>query len=247
MQSINFGSGSMWATRTDVADSTPLPFGIMQEGSIDFSFSNKPLYGQYQYAQAVGRGTGKVSGKVKYARIFGRQLNDLLFGTSTATGFLQIAQNEAGVVPASTPWQITVANSETFDTDLGVFYATGQAFQKVASSPTIGEYSVNSDGEYTFSTTDAGKAVLISYSYTSTGTAPQQKTTIANPLLGVQPTFQIMFTTQYNGALTTIKMLQCISNKFSFQTKLEDWTIPELDFDCFCDASNNLMTYSTPE
>jgi len=247
MSDFIFGSGSMWATRTDVAASTPLPFGILQEGSIDISFSNKPLYGQYQFPVAVGRGTAKVSGKAKFARIFGRQLNDILFGTTTAVGLLSIANNEVGVVP-TTPFQVTVANAATFADDLGVFYsATGLPLTKVAATPAAGQYSVSAGGVYTFNTADTTKTVLISYSYTSTGTLSQQKTTVSNPLLGVQPTFQLMFNAGINGSVNTIKMLACVSNKFSLQTKLEDWMIPEIDFDCFCDASNNLMTYSTSE
>jgi hypothetical protein len=247
MSDFSFGSGSMWATRTDVANSTPIPFGILQEGSIDITYANKPLYGQYQFPVAVGRGTAKVTGKAKFARIFGRQLNDILFGQSTVVGLLSIAQNEVGTIP-TTPFQVTVANSATFDTDLGVFYsATGLPLQKVASAPAAGQYSVSGAGVYTFNTADSTKVVLISYSYTGTGAAPNQKVTVANPLLGVQPSFQLMFNTTYNGSVNVIKMLACVSNKFSLQTKLEDFTIPEIDFDCFCDASNNLMTYSTSE
>jgi len=247
MSDFIFGSGSMWATRTDIANSTPLPFGILQEGSIDITFSNKPLYGQYQFPVAVGRGTAKVTGKAKFARIFGRQLNDILFGTNTSTGLLSIANNEAGSIP-TTPFQITVANAVGFDADLGVFYAlTGKPLQKVASAPATGQYSVSAGGVYTFASADTGLGVLISYSYTTTGTTPNQKVTVANPLLGVQPTFQLMFNAGINGSVNTIKMLACVSSKFSLQTKLEDWTIPEIDFDCFCDASNNLMTYSTSE
>jgi len=249
MSAFIFGSGSMWAQRTDVANATPLPFGIMQEGSIDFTFSNKPLFGQFQFPVAVGRGTAKVTGKCKSARIFGRQLNDILFGTTTSTGLLSIANGEVGTIPA-TPYQVTVANSTTFTDDMGVLYASGanagQPLVKVASSPITGQYSVAA-GVYTFAAADTTLGVSISYAYTSTGSGNNQKTTVGNPLLGVQPTFQLWFQGQFNGKAMVIKMLQCTSSKFSLATKLEDWTIPEFDFDCFCDASNNLLTYSTPE
>src|SRR5208283_697884 len=56
--------------------------------------------------------------------------------------------------------------SPNFDANLGVAYASsGLQLTPVASSPAAGQYSVAS-GVYTFSSADAGKAVLITYSYT---------------------------------------------------------------------------------
>jgi hypothetical protein len=37
-----------------------------------------------------------------------------------------------------------------------------------------------------------------------------------------------------------IKLNRAISSKLTFATKLEDFTIPEFDFDAFADGSNNI-------
>ena len=78
------------------------------------------------------------------------------------------AYNEAGALPSSSPYTYTTANAANFDGDLGVVYAaSGLALIKVASAPAVGQYSVSA-GVYTFSSGDAGKALLVSYSYTQT-------------------------------------------------------------------------------
>ena len=43
---FGFGSGVMFAVRQDVANSTPVRFGAMQEVNIDFSGDTKMLYSQ---------------------------------------------------------------------------------------------------------------------------------------------------------------------------------------------------------
>jgi hypothetical protein len=49
--------------------------------------------------------------------------------------------------------------------DVGVTYANGTALTKVASSPAVGQYSVQAGGVYTFNVSDVGQALLISYGY----------------------------------------------------------------------------------
>jgi hypothetical protein len=73
---------------------------------------------------------------------------------------------EAQNVPAASPWQIAVdALYGAWGSDLGVGYvSSGAALAAVATSPTIGEYSVAA-GLYTFASGDSGAAVSISYGY----------------------------------------------------------------------------------
>ena len=52
MTAFNFGVGSLWAARTDIANPTPAQFGTLQDISVDFDFTSKPLMGQYQIAVA---------------------------------------------------------------------------------------------------------------------------------------------------------------------------------------------------
>ncbi len=87
--------------------------------------------------------------------------------------------------------------------------------------------------------------MLINYTYNVTSTG--QKLAITNPLLGTTPTFQALFYTTFQNQAVTLKLNNCISNKLSFQTKLEDFVMPEFDFSCFADASGNVMTWSFAE
>jgi hypothetical protein len=244
---INFSSGTLFATRTDSAagaNPTPVKFGILQEGSIEFDGTNKELYGAYQFPQDVARGPIKVMGKSKLAQIFSG-MYDLFFGQGiTASTGLLIALNEAHSVPASSAYTITVTNSSMFTQDLGVAYsATGIPFTKVASSPAQGQYS-EASGVYTFASADASAAVLISYEYS--GTTGYNEIAIANQLMGTSPTFSLILATTYKGNVMNMHLNQAISEKLTFPTKNTDYTIQEFDFQAYTDAANNLgkLTFS---
>ena len=241
----SFGSGVLIGTRTDIANVTPINFGLVQEVTIDQSASLKEIYGQYQYPLAGARGTIKTTGKAKVARISGMAFANLYYGIAPASGQLATSFAEAGSVPASSPYTVTVANSSTFASDEGVVYAaTGLPLTKVASSPSAGQYSVAA-GVYTFNSADEGKAVLSTYSYTISSSG--QKIAVANSLIGTTPTFQALFYTTFQGQAITLQLNNCVSSKLSFGTKLEDFVMPEFDFSCFADSSGNVMTWSFAE
>ena len=102
-------------------------------------------------------------------------------------------------------------------------------------------------GVYTFSSVDnvAGVKVLINYTYGIT--TAEQKFTVTNQLVGTTPTFKVKFYTTFQNQAISLQLNNCTSNKLSFQTKLEDFTLPEFDFSCFADASGNVMTWSFAE
>ena len=240
-----FGSGVLLGQRTDIANSTPVNFGLVQEVHLDLQFTAKELYGQYQFPVAIARGKGKATGKAKMAQISGLAFNNLFFGASMTTGQFATAFGEAGTVPASSAYTVTVTNSGAWQDDYGVvFAATGLPLTKVASGPAAGQYSVAA-GVYTFTSGDASKAVLISYTYTVTGTG--QQFTLGNPLLGVTPTFQAQLYTSFQGKPVNVKLFNCVSTKLSYATKLEDFVIPELDFDIFANAAGNVLQWSFAE
>lgn len=237
---LAFGSGNFYGI-SSAANSTPRKFATMQDVQFDLQFTTKQLYGQNQVAIDIRRGQAKFTGKSKFAQINGSMLNDLFFSQTATTGLLLSAVGEAGIVSA-TPFTVTVANSATFDTDLGVVYAaTGTPLTRVASAPAQGQYSVAA-GVYTFSSTDTGASVLIDYLYTAaTGGT---KVALSNQTMGTTPTFMGVFSTTASGKSVTLKLNLCTSSKLSIQTKIEDYTIPELDFEVMADASNNIGTLS---
>lgn len=250
MAIYTFGSGTLWGVRSDVANSSPVKFGALQDVSLEFSATNKSLYGQYQFPLAVARSTGKISGKAKFGQIQGAIFSDLYFGVALQPGQTTTANGEAAVVPASAPFTVAVANAATFATDLGVIAATtGIALRKVAGSPASGQYAVAEAGLYTFAAADANAAVMISYTYGVAGSG--QKLVYSNQLLGVQPVFQVTLETVYT-ANTGLKkavlaLNACVSSKLSAATKHDDFAVPELDFECAADAAGNVFTWSFSE
>ena len=241
----SFGSGVLLGTRTDVPNATPVNFGLVQEVTIDETATIKELTGQFQRPVAIARGSIKTTGKAKVGRISGMAFANLYYGVTPTAGQFATSFAEADAVPAVTPFTVAVLNAATFVGDEGVLYAAiGLPLTLVASAPAAGQYSAAS-GVYTFNSADAGKAILATYTYTVSGTG--QKFTVANQLLGTTPTFQALFYTTFQSQAISLKLNNCTSNKLSFQTKLEDFIMPEFDFSCFADAAGNVMTWSFAE
>src|SRR5258708_31721211 len=178
-----FGAGSLWGfpvSGGNAANPTPILFGTLQDVSLDISGDVKMLYGQRQFPEAIARGKCKITGKAKYAWINSKQMNDLFFGQTLTAGMIKVQQNEAYSIPA-TPFQVTVAPpsgtylNDATRGDQGVRYAaTGVPLTKVASGPTVGQYSVAvATGIYTFAAADTLASVLISYMYTPIATGNQ--------------------------------------------------------------------------
>lgn len=244
MAQFSFGAGSLYGISTASGTPTPVKFGTLQEVSIETSFNTKELYGSYQFPVAIARGTGKVTGKAKFAQINGAIYNELFFGQTSTVGQVATITGEAGNIPA-TPFTITVANSATFVDDLGVqFSLTGAPLTKVAATPSTGEYSVSA-GVYTFNAADTLLDVSISYTYTIAATG--NTIVVNNQLLGTTPFFSCYFSSIYNGKAVNYQLPLCTSGKLTMATKLEDFVVPELDFSAFADASGKIMTISTAE
>src|ERR1700756_4148246 len=124
---IAFCARALWGTRSDVSGAGigPDQFGILQDVQIDWDWQTKELWGQFQFPLDIARGQGKISGKAKFARIFGAIYGDLFFGQTPASGQLTVSENEAATIPANTPYTVTVANAAAYVDDLGVYYASG--------------------------------------------------------------------------------------------------------------------------
>lgn len=247
MAQLGFGSGLLFGTRTDVSDSTPRQFGTLQEGGIDFSADTKQLFGQYQFPVDVARGKAKIEGKAKMGQISGSVFNDLFFGDTKAATLYQVSYQEAATIPATPgPYTVTADNTTGF-ADLGVtFTATGVPLIKVASSPATGEYSVNtSTGVYTFAAADQGLAVKLNYSYTAASGG--YSFTITNKLMGNTPTFSLVLNMDFRDKQMVLKLNACVSSKLGMATKLDDYLVPEFDFEAFADSSGNIGTFSVQD
>lgn len=252
---LAFGAGALWGNRTDATGSGigPDQFGILQEVQIEWEWTTRELWGQHQFPVDIARGQGKITGKAKFARIFGAIYGDLFFGQIPATGRLTVADNEAAVVPGVSPYAVTVANAANFADDLGVYYAAGanagNRFTRVGTPSSAGQYSVNAaTGVYTFAAADAGAAIVISYLFNS-GSGKQLALT--NQLMGFTPVFKATFytskTTQGVPAGLTLVLNACTASKLSLPTKTDEYEIQEFDFSAFADPTGAIGTLSVNE
>ena len=231
-----FGSGALIITPSGTAQ-TPVNIGLVQEVSIDETTELKELFGQGNRALAVGAGTIKATGKAKVARVSGLAMASLLYGVTPVIGQTATAFAEAGTIPAVSIYTVTVANSATWTVDQGVVYAaSGLPFKRVASAPTVGQYSVSA-GVYTFAAADANAKVLLSYNYTVAATG--QNIPIASRLIGSSINFSINLYGQdpTNGSGYSLQLYNCVASKLGFQTKITDFTIPEFDFMYYANAA----------
>lgn len=245
---VIFGIGALWGTRSDVSGIGPDQFAILQNNEIDLSFETKELYSQLQFPVDIARGKGKVTGKAKMARVFGQLYSDLFFGSSFGTGEITVSQDETTTLATNT---YTVANATAFVADLGVYYnASGRTrFDFVTGAPSAGQYSTGVDGHYTFSTSDISKSVAVSYVYNVTGTGKIM--TITANFMGYTPTFVGTFyqsrNTQGASGQLTLRLNQCVSSRLTFPSRIDDYAIPDFDFQAFADGTNQVGVLSTSE
>jgi hypothetical protein len=177
MSQFAFGAGNMYATPiTDawgnaIANPTPIPLMVLQEGHIDLSGDLKELFGQNQFAVAVGRGKVKMGIKVKPARIFAAGWNALFFGqTLTAGIFANYTDTIGDLVPPAAVGGVTgvtvVAGGTTYATGDIVQVNTGTSTVKAqgvvtASAGVVTGVQVINSGSYTVSPTASGATTAI--------------------------------------------------------------------------------------
>lgn len=248
-----FGAGVLYGTPlfdaagVAITNPTPVKFGALQEVSADISFSLKKLYGSQQFPLAVGRGTGSIAIKAKFANLNGQLLNSIFFGQTLAAGIDTVVEGTTPSVIPATPFTVTIAppSSGTFVADLGVIDSQGIPYVRVASAPATGQYTV-AGAVYTFAAADTGKSVFISYRYTATS-AVARRQTVRNQTLGYQPSFSADLIVPYNNKVFTLRLPNCISNKLALATKLEDFMVPDFEAEAFDDGSGNVAYWSTSE
>ena len=236
-----FGSGVLIGTPQG---GTPINFGLVQEVSLNIATTTKPLYGQNNFPLAIGAGTRKMSGKAKLARISGMALGTLFFGVTPSAGGQQTQFGEAAVAPSSAPYSYTSVNHATFVADQGVVYAaSGLPLKLVSASPSTGQYSVAA-GVYSFAAGDAGAALLISYSYTAAGAG--ESFAVTSQLIGPSITFSanLFASDPTTGKQFSVLLYNCVAEKLALGTKLEDFVVPEMDFQCFANAAGQVCQFN---
>lgn len=233
---ISFHSGVLFAKST-AANAASIRVATLQETSFDFKASNKELFGENQFAEAIGRGNVKISGKAKTGRFNGALMNQVFFQQPSSSLLAQaklMALDEPQTVATLTA---TTTNAANFLEDLGVQNAsTGAQYTRVASAPAAGQYSVNeATGVYTFASGENGNNVLISYLYKTTATGAKTLS-INNQPAGEAPTFRAIFSQKFQGKTLTLTLNALVAESLAFGFKAEDFSMPDFAFAAQADS-----------
>lgn len=164
------------------------------------------------------------------------------------TVVMSAAVTSGGVLTADTisfsPAYQVANNTATPLEDLGVYYQSSgtqlNVLTTIAHGSTAGNYNfLPTLGSYQFADADANALVFVNYTYQSmTGSQLQ----IGNPFMGTTPRFQMVFTESFEEQTAVFSLLQVVSSKLMFATRLDDYTIPEMDFSAFANAAGVVGT-----
>ena len=236
-----FGAGRFFGIN-NVSNPTPMRAYVPQDQSIDFKLNTKQLFGEKRLPIATASGDMSITGKVTLGANNARLFADMMFGIGGATGSILQQEAEAGTVPGSSSYIVTVANSATWTTDLGVTLASdGTVFTRVASAPSAGQYSVSA-GVYTFAAADANKNVKISYLYTDASNG--EKMTITNTDQGPSGAFTAVMVFPYGADQDVLTLNYAIPSDAGISTKQGDYAKPSFSFMASTDASDTLGTFA---
>ena len=158
-----------------------------------------------------------------------------------------------------------VGSTAIFDADLGVtFVNSGLPGRRVSTGleTSSGLYSIGSSAGvnlnyYYFSQPDtttltAGTTnpIKITYSYSTAAAGTGTSSIILNQPIGFSPTFQLDYYTNLNQPAAKPFVVRCyagIGAKIAMAFKLEDFMMPEYDFDLYADNSGRLWNLVSPE
>lgn len=237
---IAFHSGALFV-KDPAANGATYQVATLQETSFDFKASNKELTGENQFAEAIGRGSTKVTGKAKTGRFNGKLMNQVMFAQPAANQLAQaklLALDETGTVASAA---ITVTNAANFSEDLGVqLKSTGEPYVRVASAPAAKQYSVNeTTGVYTFNASENSSVLRISYLYKTTA-AGSGTLLLTNQLAGEAPTFRAIFSQKFQTQTMTLILNALVSESLGFAFKNDDFAMPDFSFSAQVDSTGSL-------
>lgn len=237
MAQYMFGSGNLTLIPpVGASDVTPVQIAILRDVSLDVTMTTKELRGAYTFPVDIARAGAKVSGKAKYATVNGGIIASIFDVASTSGEVVESEENS----PSGT--SLTVSHSANFVADHGVINAsTGVPLAKVTSGATGQQYSVSA-GAYTFGTTGSYN---VRYSWTNAGVGKTTK--LVNTLMGSSTVYQVRLFNTFRSKHFGVKLYAATVPKIAFSFKNEDYTESDVDFECFADASGNVIEFYTEE
>lgn len=230
-----FGIGYVTAIGSG-ATPTPVNIAIVRGATVEFKSTEKPLKGNKLSPVDSATTDISISGKIQTSDFDARLVGLVIPGTTTATGQTKAATHSA-VIPG-TPFQITVTNSATWVTDLGVVNLTNGTVMVRGAAAAAGVYTCAA-GVYTFDTSDAADSVAISYTYTAvTGTT----LTSTNQASGATSGYALRLFDPPGGTRENGIYLPAVKfSNLSLGMKIDDWTETAIDFTAYEDATGNLF------
>ena len=245
---IMFGSGQLFCLPGSFSGgsfyASPVWFATLQDVDITIDATIKELRGQYQFPDDTAISDKKITWKSGYGRFSIDTWNNIYFGDTISTGSNSGGTGPGGGVPqvqettTINATTYTVVHSAVFTEDMGVIYASNlQGFQRVASGPTKGQYSVSA-GVYTFSTADNNTSVEVSYRYSiSTG----RVLVVQNHVQGWGPSFEMVLSQPYQELTTGIPnyldLYACKCGKLTAPLKRADYLISDLEGQAFANSA----------
>lgn len=254
-----FGAGR--ARLIPAGGGQPVELGVVQNASVELKVDLKDLRGAFRYPIAVADGKGTAMGKVMFMQLWPTTLAAILGGTQS-TGAPQAAINEAGVVPGSVAYTVTLANGATMSAGSEivtvivngspVFYqrttAGGEASATV-TSPTGGKYSITGAGVLTFLVGDASRVISTTYLYTPAVATQNAQVALTQVGMNTAPTFQLTLIGIGKNVYTNaaqqfiVQFNSCLAPSFKLDFKLDDFTGLDIDYQAFIDANGNLGSF----
>lgn len=216
------------------ATPTPYTVAVVRSASVDWKTTEKELRGNSLFALDVATSTASITGKIQMADFDAALVGLVIAGTSTATGQTKATTHPTTTIPG-TPFEITVTNSATYVTDLGVVNLTnGTRMTRGATATGTGVYACAA-GVYTFNTADAGDSVAISYTYTGTGGIT---VTGSNPASGATSGYALRLFDPSGGTRENGILFPAVKfTSLSLGMKYDDWSETAMDFTAYADAN----------
>jgi hypothetical protein len=236
--------------------------GVVQSASLELKVDLKELRGAFRYPIAVADGKGTASGKVNFAQLYPQNLAQITGGSQNTSGAYHAAIAESHVIPASTPFTVTLTNAATFYTGseiVTLIDSTGspQFYSRVASGPASSGTAGAANGTYTiaagvltFAAGDAGRTVQITYEYQPAADINDNTVALTQVGMNTATTFQLTLIGVAAKNIYTnvsqqfiIQLNACLAPSLKLDFKLDDFTYADLDFEAFIDVNGNLGNF----
>jgi hypothetical protein len=248
---IQFGAGV--ATLTPNAGNlptnpTPTRMKVMQEGSIDFKGELKKLFGQQQFALVTARGKVDATSKLKIGALDVNDINQVMFADALVSGGNAPFDETHAMATSITPTQ---GSGLTVTSDKGVINGdTGLSMLKVASSPTVGQYTFTpavtggspTAASYGFNASETASKVILSFDATVT---TGKTLTINNQAMGWAPVCSLALFNKFRGFTEYWNLNSVTLGNFTRPTKMDDFWITDVDISINADAAGVVGTLYT--